>query len=124
MTALHLLVLLSLATAATARHTSRHYFGQNGTLPRGLINLGTVNVDGFGEVFVVTGNPGNVDKLDNGFRLHGGGGGRFTPRLFLARLVIYYITYFYSVSRHVQCRHRLRPLHVLADQPGGQRLVL
>ena len=23
---------------------------------------------------VVTGNPGNVDKLDNGFRLHGGGG--------------------------------------------------
>jgi len=74
MTALHLLVLLSLATAATARHTSRHYFGQNGTLPRGLINLGTVNVDGFGEVFVVTGNPGNVDKLDNGFRLHGGGG--------------------------------------------------
>ena len=23
---------------------------------------------------VVTANPGNVDKLDNGFRLHGGGG--------------------------------------------------
>ena len=28
----------------------------------------------FGDVYVVTGNPGNVEKLDNGFRLHGGGG--------------------------------------------------
>ena len=85
-----LLLLVLLATAATARHTARHYFGQNGSLPRGLINLGTVNVVGFGEVYVVTGNPGNVDKLDNGFRLHGGGGGR-SRRLFLARQVIYYI---------------------------------
>ena len=25
-------------------------------------------------MYVITGNAGNVDKLDNGFRLHGGGG--------------------------------------------------
>ena len=25
-------------------------------------------------MYVVTTSPGNVDKLDNGFRLHGGGG--------------------------------------------------
>ena len=28
----------------------------------------------YGDVYVVTTSPGNVDKLDNGFRLHGGGG--------------------------------------------------
>ena len=28
----------------------------------------------FGDVYVVTNGPNNVDKLDNGFRLHGGGG--------------------------------------------------
>ena len=28
----------------------------------------------YGDVYVVTGNPGNVEKLDNGFRLQGGGG--------------------------------------------------
>jgi len=44
------------------------------TLPQSLANMGTVNVKGYGDVYVVTGNPGNVDKLENGFRLHGGGG--------------------------------------------------
>ena len=28
----------------------------------------------YGDVYVVTNGPYNVDKLDNGFRLHGGGG--------------------------------------------------
>ena len=28
----------------------------------------------YGDVYVVTTSPGNVDKLDNGFQLHGGGG--------------------------------------------------
>merc|ERR1711868_27143 len=52
----------------------RHYFGANGTIPKTMANLGTVNIKGYGDVYVVTGSPGNVDKLDNGFRLHGGGG--------------------------------------------------
>jgi hypothetical protein len=53
---------------------TRHYFGENGTLPGSMSNLGTVNIQGYGDVYVVTSSPWNVDKLDNGFRLHGGGG--------------------------------------------------
>ena len=33
-----------------------------------------LNISSYGEVYVVTNGPYNVDKLDNGFRLHGGGG--------------------------------------------------
>ena len=63
-----------LASCVSSERVTRHYFGENGTVPQTLANLGTVNIKGYGDVYVVTGSPGNVDKLDNGFRLHGGGG--------------------------------------------------
>jgi len=53
---------------------TRHYFGPNGTVPHTMDNLGAINVKGYGDVYLITGNPWNVDKLENGFRLHGGGG--------------------------------------------------
>ena len=68
------LLTIFLASCASSERVTRHYFGENGTVPHTLANLGTVNVKGYGDVYVVTGSPGNVDKLDNGFRLHGGGG--------------------------------------------------
>jgi len=70
---LAVLCCLSFPLAQGDKQT-RHYFGPNGTVPQTLINMGTVNVKGYGDVYVITGNAGNVDKLDNGFRLHGGGG--------------------------------------------------
>jgi len=48
--------------------------GPNMTIPQSLANLGKVNVKGYGDLYVVTSNPDNVEKLENGFRLHGGGG--------------------------------------------------
>jgi len=52
----------------------RHYFGTNGTLPKTMHNMGTINVAGVGDIYVVTSDPGTFTKLDNGFQLHGGGG--------------------------------------------------
>jgi len=67
------LLLVSIVTLTQGSRDTRHYVGPNGTLPLTMMNLGTVNVKGYGDVFVVTGDP-SVQKLDNGFKLSGGGG--------------------------------------------------
>merc|ERR550519_2692673 len=50
-----------------------HRFGPNLRVPRGIGKIGTINVEGFGSVNVVTNTPNNIQMLDNGFKLNGGG---------------------------------------------------
>merc|ERR1711913_166480 len=52
---------------------SRHYWGQNMTVPRSFQNMGSINVAGVGQLYVVTQDPSTVQMVDNGFRLVGGG---------------------------------------------------
>merc|ERR1719516_799099 len=64
------LLLLLPASALAAGHPRHQHVAPNVTLSA----LGTVNIKGVGDKYVVTGSPGNVDMVGNGFRLHGGGG--------------------------------------------------
>jgi len=68
-----LLLWLPLCLASTKGRESRHYWGQNGTVPKSFQNMGPVNIGGFGTVYVVTQTPENVQMVDGGFRLSGGG---------------------------------------------------
>jgi len=72
-----LALLLPLALATTMRSNkgreSRHYWGQNGTVPSSFQSLGSINIDGHGTVYIVTNTPNNVQMIDNGFKLTGGG---------------------------------------------------
>merc|ERR1719481_2221486 len=68
---------LSFAFAARNRE-ARHYWGPNMTVPKTFQNYGSINVQGVGTMNVMSQSPGNFDKLDNGFRLHGGGQAYFT----------------------------------------------
>merc|ERR1711971_191876 len=63
-------VLLLPAFALAASHPRHQHVAPNLTLSA----LGTVNIKGVGDKYVVTGSPGNVDMVGNGFGLHGGGG--------------------------------------------------
>jgi len=72
-----LLPLLLSSTLAARLDQGR---STNFTHPASLANLGKVNIKGVGEMYVVTGSPGNVDLLENGFRLHGGGGVYFSTK--------------------------------------------
>merc|ERR1712004_878340 len=71
------LLLAPLAMAATMGSNkgrdSRHYWGQNMTVPRSFQNMGSINVAGVGQLYVVTQDPSTVQMVDNGFRLVGGG---------------------------------------------------
>merc|ERR1712121_400254 len=67
---LGLLLLPACALAAASHPRHQHVAPPNVTLSA----LGTVNIKGVGDKYVVTGSPGNVDMVGNGFRLHGGGG--------------------------------------------------
>merc|ERR1712130_432052 len=72
-----LLLLAPLAMAATMGpnkgRESRHFWGQNMTVPRSFQNMGSINIAGVGDVYVVTQDPSTVQMVDNGFRLVGGG---------------------------------------------------
>merc|ERR1712018_689119 len=72
-----LLLLAPLAMAATMGSNkgreSRHFWGQNMTVPRSFQNMGSINIAGVGDVYVVTQDPSTVQMVDNGFRLVGGG---------------------------------------------------
>merc|ERR1712212_1020530 len=75
------LILLSLCLALASAKPGRDYkhtWGANGTVPKSFINLGAINIQGVGSMNVISQSPGNIDKLDNGFRLHGGGQAYFT----------------------------------------------
>merc|ERR1719411_2569991 len=75
------LLLLSLCLALASAKPGRDYkhsWGANGTVPKSFINLGAINIQGVGSMNVISQSPGNIDKLDNGFRLHGGGQAYFT----------------------------------------------
>merc|ERR1712227_1046895 len=71
------LLLAPLAMAATMGSNkgrdSRHYWGQNMTVPRSFQNMGSINIAGVGVVYVVTQDPSTVQMVENGFRLVGGG---------------------------------------------------
>merc|ERR1712158_238110 len=71
------LLLAPLAMAATMGSNkgrdSRHYWGQNMTVPRSFQNMGSINVAGVGQLYVVTQDPSTVQMVDNGFKLVGGG---------------------------------------------------
>jgi len=71
------LLVAPMALAATMGSNkgrdSRHYWGANMTVPKSFQNMGTVNIAGVGEVHVVTNTPGNVQMVDGGFKLSGGG---------------------------------------------------
>merc|ERR1711900_60373 len=43
------------------------------TVPRSFQNMGSINIAGVGDVYVVTQDPSTVQMVDNGFRLVGGG---------------------------------------------------
>jgi len=72
-----LLLLAPLALAATTGSNkgrdSRHHWGANMTVPKSFQNLGAINIAGYGQVYVVTNTPNNVQMVDGGFRLNGGG---------------------------------------------------
>merc|ERR1712121_631080 len=72
-----LLLLAPLAMAATMGSNkgreSRHFWGQNMTVPRSFQNMGSINIAGVGDVYVVTQDPSTLQMVDNGFRLVGGG---------------------------------------------------
>lgn len=55
-----------------------HTVGPNMTVPAAYSNLGTVNIKGVGDIYVITSSPGNVNKFDTGFTLTGGGGVSFS----------------------------------------------
>ena len=40
-------IFFTLICSLAAAKLDRHYFGENGTLPRTMVNLGTVNVAGY-----------------------------------------------------------------------------
>merc|ERR1712020_380997 len=71
------LLLAPLAMAATMGSNkgrdSRHFWGQNMTVPRSFQNMGSINIAGVGDVYVVTQDPSTVQMVDNGFKLVGGG---------------------------------------------------
>merc|ERR1712088_1287922 len=71
------LLLAPLAMAATMGSNkgreSRHFWGQNMTVPRSFQNMGSINIAGVGDVYVVTQDPSTVQTVDNGFKLVGGG---------------------------------------------------
>jgi len=48
------------------------------TVPKTFQNYGSVNIQGVGNMNVMSQATNNFDKLDNGFRLHGGGSAYFT----------------------------------------------
>jgi len=50
-----------------------HFFGPNMTMPKGMQNMGSINVKGYGEVYICSNTPNNVAMQGNGFQLHGGG---------------------------------------------------
>jgi len=55
------------------RNREGHWFGPNMTVPKSFQNIGSVNVQGYGSVNVISNTPGNVYMVDNGFTMHGGG---------------------------------------------------
>merc|ERR1711953_593212 len=65
------LLLAPLAMAATMGSNkgreSRHFWGQNMTVPRSFQNMGSINIAGVGDVYVVTQDPSTVQMVDNGF---------------------------------------------------------
>merc|ERR1712107_309358 len=71
------LLLAPLAMASTMGSNkgreSRHFWGQNMTVPRSFQNMGSINIAGVGDVYVVTQDPSTVQMVENGFRLVGGG---------------------------------------------------
>jgi len=67
------LLCLPLAMAASMGRDTRHYWGTNGTVPSSFQNMGEVHIGGFGTVYVVTQTPDNVQMVDGGFKLVGGG---------------------------------------------------
>jgi len=74
-----LVITLYLSSVFAARNReARHYWGPNMTVPKTFQNYGSINVQGVGTMNVMSQSPGNFDKLDNGFRLHGGGQAYFT----------------------------------------------
>jgi len=72
-----LMLSLPLAMAATMGSNkgrdARHFWSQNMTVPKSFQAMGSINIEGYGEVWVVTNTPNNVEMVDNGFSLHGGG---------------------------------------------------
>merc|ERR1719500_95935 len=77
MRSLVLALVVPLALAATMGSNkgrdARHYWGQNMTVPKSFQSMGSINIGGVGDVYVVTNTPNNVQMVDNGFKLSGGG---------------------------------------------------
>merc|ERR1712130_114858 len=63
-----LLLLAPLAMAATMGSNkgreSRHFWGQNMTVPRSFQNMGSINIAGVGDVYVVMASLDNMDLAE------------------------------------------------------------
>ena len=104
--------LFSLFCTLNCAKISRHYFGENGTLPKTMANLGTVNIKGW-VLSVVLHRPRvwHVTREQVRGRVRGDHQPRQRGQ---ARQRVPAARRRRRVPRRVHRRHRLRPLHVLA----------
>jgi len=69
------ILLLSWLIWTTSVQTSKHMISSNYTIPESMENLGKINIEGYGSVYVVTRSSEGVELIgEQGFRISGGGG--------------------------------------------------